>query len=152
MKVTEWVRSERSPDLNQYQVTNTWYPNRWEFSFGQDLPEEAREFYMEPIVGTGQMGFSSDGTEYSEGATFVKDKEGRLIGRGFAESPWYADTVRTCLVLAGLPGTPEMINLVRRQPPSWALKIWSMIYVNWPPNKTKMNRLLKDCIENGINL
>jgi hypothetical protein len=43
LNVTEWVKSERSPDSDQYWVTNTWYPNRWEFSFGPDLPEEVRD-------------------------------------------------------------------------------------------------------------
>lgn len=145
LKVTEWIRSDRSEDPAHYPVTNTWYPNRWEFHFGSDVPIGIRDFIMEPIVQGGQSGFFGNGAQYSEGAVYLKDMNGRLIGRGFAESTGYADTMRNVLKLAGLPDDQLTLDLAKRLSPSRLLKLWSFLYVNWPPHKAELMRLLPLC-------
>lgn len=142
LQVTEWKKSDRSPDPDRYPVTHTWYPDRWEFEFGTDVPAEMRTFHMVPIVQTGQSGFFASGAQYSEGAVYLEDEQGRRMGRGFAESVSYADTRGNMLELAGLPDTPEMLGLLKRPGPSPLLKLWSMLYVAWPPHKAELGRLL----------
>lgn len=65
---------------------------------------------MAPIVRTGQSGFFASGAEYSEGAVYLEDGQGRRICRGFAESVSYANTTANMFRLAGLPDTPETLN------------------------------------------
>ncbi|MGZ7050195.1 MAG: lipocalin-like domain-containing protein, partial [Methanobacterium sp.] len=103
LNISEWIKSQRSSDPNQYWVTNTWYPNKWEFSFDKMVPDDIRNFIMIPIVQTGQSGFNASGAQYSEGAVYIKDNNGKLIGKGFAESVYYANVVKNMLHLAGLP-------------------------------------------------
>ena len=146
LDVTEWHKSEKSPDLTYYPITGTWYPNKWQFRFGPEVPEEIRDFTMEPFVQTGQNAFFAHGPEYSEGAVYLKDERGKTIGRGFAESTAYANTIKYTLKLAGLPDTQEMLDLVRRPSSSSLLKLYSFLYLNWPPNKRELMRLLPSCI------
>ncbi|WP_048190791.1 lipocalin-like domain-containing protein [Methanobacterium sp. SMA-27] len=108
IKITEWIRSVKSQDPDLYPPTNTWYPQKWEFSFGEDIPEDIQNFVMIPIVSGGQSGFFGNGLHYSEGAVYLKDNEGNSLGRGFAESTGYADPLLNRLKLAGLPATEEM--------------------------------------------
>ena len=143
LKVTEWKKSDRSPDPEQYQVTHTWYPDHWVFEFGEDIPEQMRLFHMVPIVQTGQAGFFASGAQYSEGAVYLEDGQGQRIGRGFAESVSYADAATNMLRLAGLPNTPKLRDLVKRPAPSGLLKLRSMLYVAWPPHKAELGRLLE---------
>ena len=105
MEVSEWIKAEDSPDPAQYHPTNTWYPNLWKFTFGPELPDDIRVFTMEPIVDSGQSGFFAIGTQYSEGAVYLKDPKGALVGRGFAESVQYAETTFNVMEVSGLPGT-----------------------------------------------
>ncbi|MFA5876011.1 MAG: hypothetical protein WC901_04970 [Candidatus Margulisiibacteriota bacterium] len=44
---------------------------------------------------------------------------------------------------AGLPDTPETLEQFKRPTPSALLKLWSMLYVAWPPHKAKLARLLE---------
>lgn len=129
MAVTEWIKSTDSPDPDMYWPTNTWYPNRWEFTFGDDVPEDIRVFSMEPIVDSGQSGYFALGGQYSEGAVYLRDGNGDLVGRGFAESVQYADTTLNQLALAGLPGTPEMVKTLAPGDPSPELVSESQAYV-----------------------
>jgi hypothetical protein len=145
LNATEWHKSARSPDPGEYAVTGTWYPNKWEFHFGPEVPEDIRNFSMEPIVQSGQTAFFGHGPEYSEGAVYLRDQKGRMVGRGFAESTAYADTMKLTLGLAGLPDNQEMLELIRRPSPSRLLKIWSLLYVNSPPHKAELMRLLPSC-------
>ena len=142
LQVTEWVKSECSPDPDQYPVTHTWYPNHWVFHFGSDVPDGIRNFHMAPIVQKGQSGFFASGAQYSEGAVYLEDEQGQHIGRGFAESVMYANTTRNIIKLAGLPDTPEMLDLIKQPAPSFLLKLWSLLYVAWPPHKAELERLL----------
>jgi len=150
LMIPEWVKSERSSDPDQYRVTNTWYPNKWEFDFDENVPEDIRNFTMIPIVQGGQSGFNASGAQYSEGAVYIKDKMDNTIGKGFAESVYYANVVKNMLGLAGLPVTPEMIELVKKPFPSTGLKIRSFLYLFWPSNREKLKKALKKCIEQGL--
>ncbi len=150
LKIPEWIKSERSSDPNMYKITNTWYPNKWEFSFDENVPEDIRNFTMVPIVQGGQSGFNASGAQYSEGAVYIKDKTGNIIGKGFAESVYYANVVKNMLELAGLPVTPDMIELVKKPFPSLGLKIRSFLYLLMPANRKKLEKALKKCIEQGL--
>jgi predicted secreted hydrolase len=113
LKIPVWIKSEKSPAPAVYPPTGTWYPNRWEFTFGEEVPEEIRAFSMTPIVSGGQSGFFASGAQYSEGAVYLRNEAGEDIGRGFAESVQYADTLANQLRLAGLPVNDEMMALLQ---------------------------------------
>jgi predicted secreted hydrolase len=147
LRVTEWIRSEKSQDPDLYPVTNVWYPQKWEFNFGEDVPEDIRNFIMVPIVSGGQSGFFANGLHYSEGAVYLKDPEGNSIGRGFAESTGYADPILNRLKLAGLPATEEMRNKLEIPEPSSFLKLISSLYILWPSNRSKLEKLLTNCLD-----
>jgi len=144
LKVTEWIKSEKSQDPNLYPVTNAWYPQKWEFSFDEDVPEDIRNFVMIPIVSRGQSGFFANGLHYSEGAVYLKDPKGNSIGRGFAESTGYADSPINRLKLAGLPSTKEMLDKLDIPQPSPLLKLISFLYILWPSNRSKLKKLLSN--------
>ena len=147
IKITEWIRSVKSQDPNLYPPTNTWYPQKWEFSFGKDIPEDIRDFVMIPIVSGGQSGFFGNGLHYSEGAVYLKDTEGNSLGRGFAESTGYADPILNRLKLAGLSATEEMRDKLEIPQPSSFLKLISTLYILWPSNKSKLKKLLTNCVD-----
>ena len=147
IKITEWIRSVKSQDPDLYPPTNTWYPQKWEFSFGEDIPEDIRNFVMIPIVSGGQSGFFGNGLHYSEGAVYLKDNEGNSLGRGFAESTGYADPILNRLKLAGLPATEEMRDKLEIPQPSTFLKLISTLYILWPSNKSKLKKLLTNCVD-----
>lgn len=147
LKITEWIRSVKSQYPELYPVTNTWYPQRWEFEFGKDVPEDIRKFTMIPIVEGGQSGFFGEGLHYSEGAVYLEDPEGNSIGRGFAESTGYADTMLNRLKLAGLPATQETLDKLELPEPSSFLKLISTLYVFWPSNKSKLTKILSNCVD-----
>ena len=147
LKITEWIKSDKSQDTDLYPITNVWYPQKWEFSFGEDVPEDIRDFVMVPIVSGGQSGFFANGLHYSEGAVYLKDLEGNLIGRGFAESTGYADPILNRLKLAGLPATEEMQDKLEIPEPSSFLKLISSLYILWPSNKSKLKKLLTNCVD-----
>lgn len=111
LSVTEWILSVDTPSPETYPPTYTWYPNRWEFQFGNDVPEDIRAYVMVPIVQTGQSGFFAGGAQYSEGAVYLLDPSGADLGRGFAESVGYADTLPNLLRLVGIHATDDMLTL-----------------------------------------
>lgn len=147
LKISEWIKSEKSQDPELYPVTNVWYPQKWEFSFGEDIPSDIRNFVMIPIVSGGQSGFFANGLHYSEGAVYLRDLEWNSIGRGFAESTGYADPILNRLKLAGLPATDEMRDKLEIPEPSSFLKLISSLYILWPSNKSKLEKLLINCLD-----
>lgn len=147
IRITEWIKSEKSQDPELYPVTNVWYPQKWEFNFGEDVPEDIRNFVMTPIVSGGQSGFFANGLHYSEGAVYLKDSEGNSLGRGFAESTGYADPILNRLKLAGLPATEEMNDKLEIPQPSSFLRLISALYILWPSNKSKLKKLLTNCVD-----
>jgi len=134
IQVTDWIRSTISH--GQYVATNTWYPNRVEVTMDTPvIPESRRVFSMVPIVDTGQLGFFAHGSEYSEGAVYIEDRNGTRIGRGFLESPGYADEANQILLLAGMPQTAEMRALIA--PPTFTpeLKASAAVFLAKPENQ-----------------
>ena len=121
-----------------YPPTYTWYPDKWEFTFGEDVPEDIRTFIMEPIVTTGQSGFFAGGAQYSEGAVYLLDPNGKDLGRGFAESVGYANTLPNVLRLVGLDAHAENMELFGGNPPQPALVLASQafVYLNQAELKT----------------
>jgi hypothetical protein len=82
VRVKEWRKSTVSHD--QYQATNTWYPNLVEVTLNTgDIPDDKRRFTLIPIVQSGQEGWFAPGWQYSEGAVYVKAPDGTLLGRVF---------------------------------------------------------------------
>jgi len=152
LSIPSWIKSEDTPDPAQYPPTGTWYPNRWEFSFGNEVPEDIRRFTMAPIVDSGQAGYFANGAQYSEGAVRLLDAQEKDVGRGFAESVMYADTKHVMLRLAGLPDTEEMRALFERPKPSLGLKLRSLAYLALPGNRKELKRLMGDCVEHGLDL
>lgn len=128
LTVRKWVKSERSPHPMRYPPSHTWYPNQWEFVFDDVLPEDIRVFTMEPIVSSGQSNFFANGSEYSEGAVYLRGTSGEDLGRGFAESVEYARTIDTMLTLAGINDT-SIGALILNRSSSWPRRVRSRLYV-----------------------
>jgi len=129
LTVSQWLKSEYSPNPVRYPETNTWHPNRWEFSFNEIVPGDIRSFTLVPIVESGQMNYFANGSQYAEGAVYVRAANGDDIGRGFAESVQYADTTDTMLALGGI--TDAQARRILRNPEisSWVRRIQSLFYV-----------------------
>jgi predicted secreted hydrolase len=128
LTIREWVKGELSPNPALYPVTHTWHPNKWEFAFDDNLPEDIRTFTMIPIVDSGQTNFFANGSQYSEGAVYVRGKDDADIGRGFAESVEYADTAGAMFSIAGIDDV-RVQRLIRETSSSWPRRFWSLLYV-----------------------
>ena len=150
LKIDKWVKSVKSSNPEYYLVTNTWYPDHWEFQFQDMVPDDIRHFTMTPIVDGGQTGYNASGAQYSEGGVYLKNTEGELIGKGFAESVYYADAHPNIFHLAGIPDTPEMRKLVEPPEPSSWLKLKGLLYMTWPPHQKKIKKVLEKCLEQGL--
>ncbi|HPB62884.1 MAG TPA: hypothetical protein PLD15_02935, partial [Mesotoga sp.] len=145
MIVSEWVKSINSPYPELYWVTDTWYPNSWEFRFeGEGVPENIRHFFLKPVVEGGQSGFFAHGPQYSEGGVYALDAEGNIIGKGFAESVSYADTAENALAITGLPYNEEIRQALESPSISDFDKLIIGIYLAWPENQEKLIKLVSD--------
>jgi hypothetical protein len=71
------------------------------------MPSDIREFTMTSIVEGGQTNFFANGSQYNEGAVYVKDGHDNDIGRGFAEAVQYADTFNNMLDIAGITNASD---------------------------------------------
>lgn len=152
LTVDKWVKSVKSSNPENYFITNTWYPDRWKFQFEKMMPEDIRNFIMNPIVEGGQTGYNASGAQYSEGGVYIRDQEGRYLGKGFAESVYYADPHSNMLHLAGIPDTPQMRSLLKTPEPSPLLKLKGLLYMAWPPHQKKIKKIMEKCIEQGLPL
>jgi hypothetical protein len=150
LKINKWVKSVKSSNPQHYFITNTWYPDHWEFEFQDMVPEDIRHFTMTPIVQGGQTGYNAGGAQYSEGGVHIRDIEGSLLGKGFAESVYYADAHANIFHLAGIPDTPEMRELLEPPEPSSWLKLKGFLYMAWPPHQKKIKKILTKCLEQGL--
>jgi predicted secreted hydrolase len=150
LNVDNWVKSVKSSDPENYFITNTWYPDQWHFQFQEMVPEDIREFTMKPIVEGGQTGYNASGAQYSEGGVHIRNPEGRFLGKGFAESVYYADALANMFHLAGLQDTPQMRKLMETPGPSSLLKLKSLLYMVWPPHQRKLKKKLEKCLEQGL--
>ncbi len=144
MRVTEWLKSTVSHD--QYMATGTWYPNQVEVTMDKaGVPENKRQFTLTQIVDTGQVGWFAPGWQYSEGAVYVNDSNGVLVGRGFLELTGYADFRKQLLRIAGLPETQEMMELLDIRLPSDELVQESTEFLVIPENAGKLAETLSTC-------
>ncbi|AUB57743.1 MULTISPECIES: lipocalin-like domain-containing protein [Methanobacterium] len=150
LKIDKWVKSIKSSNPENYFITNTWYPDHWEFQFEDMVPEDIRHFTLTPIVSGGQTGYNASGAQYSEGGVYIRNPDGRLLGKGFAESVYYADAHGNIFHLAGLPDTPEMRKLMEPPEPSALLKLKGALYMAWPPHQRKLKNMLEKCLEQGL--
>lgn len=148
LDVTAWRKSTSSPAPAQYLPTDTWYPHRWEFRLSTDVPTDIRNFTMVPIVDMVQTGFFANGSQYAEGAVYLRDPEGKDLGRGFAESVAYANTLPTLRNLVGLPATAAVDAVLHPVDRSAALKVASTIYVT--THQKEFKAALEICIANGL--
>jgi predicted secreted hydrolase len=146
LTVSDWIRATSSPNPDRYIVTNAWYPNRWEFTFDDVMPEDIRSFTMTPIVDKAQVGFFANGQQYAEGAVVITDPSGSDIGRGFAESVAFGDTRQTVHRLAGLPETQAHIDSLSHRTTPSALKILNTAYV------LAHQKELAEVIKNSVGL
>jgi hypothetical protein len=126
--VTDWVKSDATPDPSQYWGTSTWYPHRWEFQFDAPVPEELQNIILVPLNPKGSLLAWNTGAQYQEAPVHILNREGEKIGRGFAEAVLYANTNKNRLALAGLPQTPEMLALLQAPQPTSFSKISSALY------------------------
>jgi hypothetical protein len=129
LRVTDWIKAVTSPNPQRYPVTDTWYPNRWEFEFDEVVPEDIRRVTMTPIVQVAQVGFFANGSQYAEGAVVLTDPNGTDIGRGFAESVAYANTVSTTYRLAGLPDSQSHHDVLSHLKIPTSLALLNTAYV-----------------------
>lgn len=150
LTIGNWVKSVKSSNPQYYLITNTWYPNRWEFKFQEMVPEDIRHFVMTPIVETGQTGYNAGGSQYSEGGVSIRNPDGKYLGKGFAESVYYADSHPNALLLAGIPDTPKMRKLLKPPTPSPLLKLKGLLYMAWPPHQRRIKKVLEKCLEQGL--
>jgi predicted secreted hydrolase len=129
LHIDRWVRSERTPDPDDYPVTGTWYPDRWTFTIDGDVPVRMRTFTMSPIVTGGQAGWFAGGVQYSEGAVILHGPDGR-VGQGFAESVgYYLPWTPACLALAGLPVEEQTLALFREPHAGLMLKARAAVHL-----------------------
>lgn len=110
IEVPQWIKSKIS--YGPYIASNTWYPDRVKVMIDDDEANK-REVYMVPIVSSGQQGYFANGLQYSEGAVYLEDKDGKRIGRGFLESTGYADGVPQILDMIGIPATADTVKLMK---------------------------------------
>ncbi len=148
LAITEWILSVDTPSPDTYPPTYTWYPDKWDFTFGEDVPEDIRVFTMKPIVSTGQSGFFAGGAQYSEGAVYLLGPNGEDLGRGFAESVGYAQTLPNVLRLVGLEADAENMELFSQNPPQPALVLASQAWVYL--NQTELKDVTDMC--SGLDL
>lgn len=144
VRVKEWRKSTVRHD--QYQATDTWYPNLVEVTLNTgDIPDDKRQFTLIPIVQSGQEGWFAPGWQYSEGAVYVKAPDGTLLGRGFLELTGYADFRKQVLNIAGMPETEEMMELIEIRSPSPALVLESKNFLAIPENAARLAQTLAEC-------
>jgi len=129
LEVTEWVRADASPSPVRYPPTGVWNPDGFHFTFDEGVPDDIREFHMVPIVADAQSAFFANGAQICEGAVVLTDRHGRDVGRGFAESVQYANTLRNMLHLAGLPDDDRWFDLVAPKAPPLLTRTWNTLYV-----------------------
>jgi hypothetical protein len=81
---------------------------------------------------------------------YLKDPDGKLMGKGFAESVYYADPHPNMFHLSGLPDTQKMRELVKPPSPSALLKLKGFLYLLRPSRRMRLKKVLDKCIEQGL--
>ena len=129
LKITKWIQAKLSANPDLYPPTNVWHPNEWHFNFDHTMPDDIRRFSMHQIVPGGQTNFFANGAQYNEGAVILKNREGKDIGRGFAEAVQYANTTDNGLKMSGLSGNDELKKVLTNNTASLPRRISSLVYM-----------------------
>lgn len=142
IEVPQWIKSTIS--YGPYIASNTWYPDRVKVMIDDDEANK-REVYMVPIVKTGQQGYFANGLQYSEGAVYLEDKDGKRIGRGFLESTGYADSIPQVLAMTGIPATPANIKLMQPNVLNASQVTACKAYLDKPETQVQLATELMQC-------
>ncbi len=136
LSVTDWIRSTSTPDPAQFPVSNTWYPDKWELSFGTTLPADIRKFSLKPLTNGDSTLYFTNGGQYQEAPVEVINSQGNQVGFAFAEATGYSDFVPVVVAaqfkIAGLPNTPAVFT---PPTPSPALVAESKLFLEKPANQ-----------------
>lgn len=143
IQVEEWIKS--TVHYSPYIATGTWYPNRVKVIMDPGSAVRYPEFYLVPIVATGQQGFFAHGAQYSEGAVYLETAEGVKIGRGFLESTGYAQPNTQVLKLSGMPADDEMLELLNRPALSTEQTEACGAFLLEPANAARLEEELAQC-------
>lgn len=129
LMIDKWVKSEQSPNPELYKVSHAWHPDHWKFEFDEHVPEDIRQFSMEQIVPVAQTNFFANAAQYNEGAVILKDKDGKDIGRGFAEAVQYSDPKPNAYRILGYTDKPELQKVLAKKDASAFGKVGSLMYM-----------------------
>ncbi|HEX8457723.1 MAG TPA: lipocalin-like domain-containing protein [Pyrinomonadaceae bacterium] len=144
LKVTDWRKTQHSPNPEKYQSVGTWVPHGWEFTLQERVvPERLRKFRMEPIADEAQAFFFANGSQYVEAAVRLIDADEKMSGVAYAEAVAYVDNLPTILRLAGLPVNDENTALFTAAPPSPEMVALSLLYFLQPGAHAELDRLIK---------
>src|SRR5579885_657214 len=144
LTVTDWRKTDHSPNPEKYRSVGTWVPHGWQFTIQEkEVPKRLRNFRMEPIADDAQALFFANGSQYVEAAVRLIDADEKLVGTAYAEAVAYVDHLPTVLRLAGLPVNDETIALFTAAPPSPEMIGLSLLYFLRPGNYAELQRLMK---------
>lgn len=129
LSIDKWIRAETSPNPELYPITRVWHPNHWKFTFDETVPADIREFSMEQIVPVAQTNYFANGAQYNEGAVYLKNLDGKDIGRGFAEAVSYADTSGNAYRLMGFDHNSALLKQLQTLGASWPRRLQSLSYM-----------------------
>lgn len=143
LTITDWRKTDHSPNPDKYKSTPTWVPHCWQFVLEEKVvPESLRKLRVEPISDDAQALFFSQGSQYVEAATRLMDANYERCGVGYSEAVGYVDNTESILLLAGLPATEEMQKLFTETPPSLLMKFLSFLYMLQPSAQTELKDLV----------
>ena len=144
LTVTDWRKTDHSPNPAKYANPGTWVPHGWSFALEEKVvPERLRSFTAVPLNDTAQALFFASGHQYVEAPTRLLDAEGHMVGTGFSEAVGYPDNVPNILTLAGVPVTPEILALIAKSnliTPE--MKIAAYFYLLIKAHKDELDRLV----------
>lgn len=129
LSITDWVKSEQTPNPELYLVSHAWHPNSWKFEFDDNVPEDIRQFSMEQIVPVAQTNFFANSAQYNEGAVILRDKAAKDIGRGFAEAVLYSHPEPNIYHILGYNDKPALQKILEKKDDSIFGKFSSFMYV-----------------------
>ncbi len=97
---------------------------------------------MTPLIASGQTGFLGNGLQYTEGGAVIRNPQGKVIGRGFAEGTGWANTNDTVITLAGLPLEIATRALLSPVPVSTWLKLLSIVETFF--NQAELKKIMSE--------
>lgn len=146
LQITDWRRTNHSPDPAKYRDVGTWVPHGWAFQLVEKVvPERFRRFEMVPLSDDAQALFFANGVQYVEAATRIRDASGALAGTGFAEATGYVDGLPAILRLAGIQPDAATVKFFKEEPspsPSLLMQVLSLIDVLQPSQHAEINQLI----------